>query len=104
MNFVISGWVKESCDSFNNTLVSMGVNHFNKFLNVPEYSGIPQLFPYFSLTNSKRHDLKIPLMSYGTLRNSQGGTTSSFASNCPSSRMMLESTFKGVIDFMSRGK
>jgi len=86
MNSVISGWVKESCGSFNNRLASMGENRFKEFLNVPEYSGVSQFFPCFSLTNSEKNDLQIPPVSYGTLRNCQGGIRSSFASNWPSPR------------------
>lgn len=86
MNSVINGWVNESCGSFNSSPASMGGNGFNKFLNVPDVSGVPPLFPRFSLTNSERNDLQIPPVSNGTTRNSRGGIRSPFASNCPSPR------------------
>jgi len=75
MNSVING-----C-SFNSGPASMEGNGFNKFLNVPDFSGVPPLFPRFSVTN-----LQIPPVSNGTPRNSRGGIRSPFASNCPSPR------------------
>jgi len=82
----VNGRVKESCGSFSNKLASMEANGFNKFLNVPDFSGVPSLFPRLSLTNSERNDLQIPPVSYGTPRNSRGGFRSPFVLNCPSPR------------------
>ena len=66
MNSVIT-WVNELCGRFNNSPASMGGNVFNKFLNVPDFSGVPALFPHFPLTNSERNDLEIPPVHMGHL-------------------------------------